>query len=76
MSDQQLPHLNHPGHITTAFRAQAHQQQIARFDGPGEVRDGDLMTALPAPDIGQQAFLGISRNGGPQFGCRAGEFGD
>ena len=70
------PHLDHPGHIPTAFRSQPYQQQVARVGSTGEVRDGDLMTAPPAPNVGQQAFLGFSGNGGPQLGCGAGEGGN
>ena len=48
------PHLNQPSHITTAFRAETMQYQVATLDCPGEVTDSDLMSALNAPDVGQQ----------------------
>jgi hypothetical protein len=70
----QSPHFHQSRHITTTFRAQTHKQQVARFDGPGEIGNGDLMTAIPAPDIGQQQLLCFRWNGCPQFGSRVGEF--
>ena len=55
-----LQALNHPCHITVAFGALAHQQQIAAFDDAAEVGDRCFVAALPAPNVGQQALA----NGG------------
>jgi len=52
------PHLDHPRHIPTAFRAQTLQHQVPTHDCPGEIGDSDLMAALDAPDVGQQKLLG------------------
>jgi len=60
-----LPHLNYLRHIPTTFRTQALQHQVAAFDCPDEVRDGDPMAALNAPDVVQPWFLGVGRYFGP-----------
>ena len=44
--------LNHPSHITMAFGASTHEQQISTPDGAAEVDDRGLVSALAAPDIG------------------------
>jgi hypothetical protein len=43
----------HPCHITAAFGALAHQQQIATLDGAAEIGDCGFVMALVAPDVGQ-----------------------
>jgi hypothetical protein len=39
-----------------AFGAPAHQQQVASFEGAGEVGDGRFVTTLATPDVGQQSL--------------------
>ena len=51
------PPLKHPRHIPTAFRAHPYQQQVTAIDCPGEVRDRDFVTALPAPDVDRRNFF-------------------
>ena len=71
-------HLHHPRHIPTTFRVQPEQQQVACFDGTGEVTDGHLATALTAPGIRQLTIRGVSRIAGRKFtsGCRESKFGN
>ena len=44
--------LNDPGHVTLAFGALAHQQQVASLEGAGEVGDSRFVAAMSAPDVG------------------------
>ena len=71
-------HGNQP--LTSTTRAtsprhseQAYEQQVAAFDNAREVRHGDIMTALPAVDTGDQDLPGFSGNAGPQPRCRGRE---
>ena len=61
-------HLHHPRHIPTTFRVQPEQQQVACFDGTGEVTDGHLATAVTASHVGAHPFLGVSQNACPKLG--------
>jgi hypothetical protein len=68
--------LNHPCHIPTADRAQAHQQQVAAFDCPCEVGNGGFILAFAAPDVGEQQFPCLRWNSGPQLGSSGSELRD
>ena len=65
--------LDYPCHITVAFGALAHQQQVATLDGAAEIGDRGFVTALPAPDIGQQPLADIGRDRLPAPACGLGE---
>jgi hypothetical protein len=45
-----------------AFGAPAHQQQVATLDGAAEIGDRGFVTALAAPDVGQQPLADIGGN--------------
>jgi hypothetical protein len=68
--------LNHPRHIPTADRAQAHQQQVAAFDCTCEVGNGGFILAFAAPDVGEQQFPCLRWNSGPQLGSSGSELRD
>lgn len=57
-----------------AFRAQPDKQQVASFDCPSEIGDGDFVATFPAPHVGKQLLLAVGGNALPQFCGRAGEF--
>ena len=63
----------HQGNITAAFGALAHQQQVAALDGAAEIGDRDFVTALAAPDVGQQPLADICWDGFPAL---TGGFGE
>jgi hypothetical protein len=65
--------LDHPCHITAAFGALAHQQQVATLDGAAEIGDRGFVTALAAPDVGQQPLADICWDGFPAL---TGGFGE
>lgn len=68
--------LDHPCHVTVAFGALAHQQQVAALDSAAEVDDRSFMTALPAPDVGQQPLADIGRDRLSALARRWGEVED
>lgn len=59
MPDQAKKNLDDPGHLTLAFGALAHQQQVASLGCVGEVGDGRCVAAMAAPDVGQQALADV-----------------
>jgi hypothetical protein len=65
--------LDDSGHVTLAFGAHAHQQQVASLEGAGEVGDGRLVAAMSAPDVGQQALADVCWD---RFPALAGGFGE
>ena len=67
--------LDHPCHITAAFGALAHQQQVATLDGAAEIGDRGFVTALAAPDVGQQPLANVGRDGLPALAGRLGKSG-
>lgn len=67
--------LDHPCHITAAFGALAHQQQVAALDGAAEMGDCGFVTALAAPDVGQQPLADVGRDGLPALTGGFGEAG-
>ena len=62
-STEGLRTLDHPCHITAAFGALAHQQQVATLDGAAEIGDCGLKAALATPDVGQQSLADVGRDG-------------
>src|SRR6218665_2860820 len=61
--------LDPPRHITAAFSALAHQQQVATLDGAAEIGDRCFVTAVPIPDVGPQSLAGV---GGDRLPALAG----
>ena len=48
--------------LTVAFGALAHQQQVATLDGAAEIGDRCFVTAVAAPDVGQQPLADVGRD--------------
>lgn len=67
--------LDDPGHVTLAFGALAHQQQVAPLEGTGEVGDGRFVTTLATPDVGEQSLADVGGNGLPVLTGWLGESG-
>ena len=59
-----------------AFRAQPDKQQIAAFYSAGEIRDGDSVTTVDAPDIRQQALSAFRWDAFPDLRRWRSEFRD
>lgn len=68
--------LDHPCHITAAFGALAHQQQVATLDGAAEIVDLGFVTAVAAPDVGQQPLADVGRDGLPALAGGFGKLGN
>jgi hypothetical protein len=69
-------HFNEPRHLAMAFVARSDKQEVACFDRPGEIGDGDFMPTCPAPDVRKQLLLEVSGNACPQYCGRASELRD
>ncbi len=54
--------LDHPCHVSVAFGALAHQQEVATLDGAAEIGDRCFVTAVAAPDVGQQPLADVGRD--------------
>jgi len=67
--------LDHSRHFAVALGTLANQQQVAILDGPGEIGDRHCVSALPAPDVGQQALADFGGDGLPALAGEAGEVG-
>ena len=64
--------LDHPRYVAVALGTFALQQQVAALYGPGEIGDPHFVSALLAPDVGQQALADIGRGWTPGAGGRDG----
>jgi hypothetical protein len=64
-SNRTSTRLNQSRHIAMALCTFAYQQQVASFDCPGEIGDGNRMTAFAAPDICEQQLFAFTGNGSP-----------
>jgi len=53
----------------------AGQQQVATLDGAAEIGDRCFVTALAAPDVGQQPLANVGRDGLPALAGRLGKSG-